>query len=112
MTRLDKIMFVAVGILAVLVVLLILFGCESQAEMPTNVGGMDVGDLMTLVIVFSIGLVMTTVGFAELRSYFRPKWRIGYRRDKPSFFSGLAWTVIGVVCIGMAVVMFCVGGTP
>jgi uncharacterized membrane protein len=110
MTRIDKIAYSIVAVIAVVVVLLILFGCEGQVEMPTNADGMDVGDLMTLVIVFSIGLVMTTVGFAELRSYFRPSWMIGYRRDKPSFFSGIAWLAIGIICLGITVFTFCVGG--
>ena len=111
LTSIDKFVFAVVAILAAIVVLLILFGCSDLVIGKGN-PGLTVGDVLTLVIFFSVGVVMLMVGLAELRSYFRPAWRIGYRRDKPSFFSGLAWLAIGVACIGLAVVMFCTGGTP
>ena len=108
LTTLDKIMFAVAAILAAIVIALILFGCGGPSLVPTH-AGLDVGDVLTLVIVFAIGVVMLTIGLAELRSYFQPSWRVGYRRDKPSFFSGLVWLAIGIVCIGMAVVTFCIG---
>ena len=111
MTRIDKFVFAVVAILAAIVILLILFGC-SDVVIENGGRKLTVGDVLTLVIFFSVGVVMLMVGLAELRSYFRPAWRIGYRRDKPSFFSGLAWLTIGVGSIGMAVALFCTGGTP
>jgi TRAP-type C4-dicarboxylate transport system permease small subunit len=111
MNRTDKIVFTVVAILAMIVVLLILFGCSDTVIGNGNTG-LNVGDVLTLVIFFAVGIVMLMVGLAELRSYFRPAWRIGYRRDKPSFCSGISWLTIGVICIGMAVVIFCTGGKP
>jgi len=109
MTRADKIVFTAVAVIAAIVVLLILFGCSSpKIEFPDT--KLDFGNVLTLVVVFTIGVVMLTVGLAELRLYFWPSWRVGYRCDKPSFFSGVAWLVIGVICIGTSVAMICVGG--
>jgi len=73
---------------------------------------MDVGDILSLVIVFAIGILLFSVGVSELQRYFWPEWRAGYRRLEPSLGTGLSWLAIGIICIGMVVAMLCAGGEP
>jgi hypothetical protein len=75
-------------------------------------GKMDVGDILSLVVVFAIGILLFSVGVSELRRYFWPEWRTGYRRLEPSLGAGLSWLAIGIICIGMVVAMLCAGGEP
>jgi uncharacterized membrane protein len=68
---------------------------------------MTIGDIVTVFAILIVGIAMTIIGFAELRCYFWPTWRVGYRRDKPSFFSGLAWSALGLAIVALAAVKFC-----
>ena len=67
---------------------------------------MGIGDIVTVFAILIVGVAMTFVGFAELRSHFLPSWRVGHRRDKPSLASGIAWGSLGLAIVALATVKF------